>query len=137
MSVVYERSGGIVGMQQRLELDTGKRTLGFSDRRLGAGQRALTAEEATRLESLVAAARKEERAPTGEGGHVSDGFTLRLSVDGQVLAELGTVSVPLGKGEGSPWGELLSFVDHLLEQELATKRPKGAPQILSAEDLEK
>lgn len=136
MSVVYERSGGIAGTQQRLELDTGKRTLRFNDRRLGGGERALSEEELTRLKTLLETARGEQ-PPTGGAGYATDSFTLRLSVDGQLLAELGTFAVPLGKGDGSPWGELLSFVDKLLEQALQTKRPPGAPQILSAEDLEK
>jgi len=138
MSVVYERTGGFAGIRQRLEIDLSTRQLKVTDRHTGQAARTLTSEEATRLQTLITGAQGQPPPTAGDAGRVSDAFTLQLWLGNQPAPQvtLSTVAVPLGKGEGTPWGQLLSFLDALLTAELERARPAGSPRLLSPEDLE-
>lgn len=140
MIAEYERTGGFAGIRQRLEIDGDRKRVKVIDRHTGEAERSLGEDELTRLFSLIAAV-NGQKPPVGSGvsGQVSDSFTVQLWLGGAAtpVVTLSTLAVPLGKGEETPWGELLSFIDGMLTRELEKTRPKGAPRILSAEDLEK
>lgn len=116
MSVVFERSGGIAGTRQRLEV--ADETLTWEDRVRGNGQRRLTLPEHARVAALVERAR-DGAPPTVRGGRPRpDAFDLQISLDGQPRAVLNTVEQPV-ESDGSAWGDLFAFLDGLLTAELA------------------
>ncbi|MDQ3266853.1 MAG: hypothetical protein M3Y59_24905 [Myxococcota bacterium] len=140
MSVVYERTGGFAGVRQRLEVEETSGALQVTDRHTGETRRTLDPTQLQTLRSLVTGVEGQPPPHSSpEAQHSSDTFTVRLWLSGsdQPRVTLSTLAVPLGEGEGSPWGRLLSFVDGLLTAGLEQTRPAGAPQILSAADLDK
>ena len=119
MNVVYERSGGFIGMNQRLEVDAGK--LRAFDRGQKRTERQLTDAEAKALADLVA--RVEDAAPPKTDpalAGTSDTFTLKVKA-GNASANVQTLNVPYGKGDGSAWGELLAWLDAKLGAALEGK----------------
>ncbi len=124
MSVTYERTGGFAGVRQRLEISSDKVKL--TDRRAGTRERALTKDEATRLDALVKKARAVPFAARGGGGRASDTFTLKLWLEDEQepRATISTVAVPLDGSDGTPWGDLLAFADGVLTAELDAARSK-------------
>lgn len=139
MSVVYERTGGFAGVRQRLELDA-HGALQVTDRHTGETRRTLDPTEQQTLRSLLAGVEGQPPPHSSpEAQHSSDMFTLRLWLSDAEppRVTLSTLAVPLGEGEGSAWGQLLSFLDGLLTAGLEQTRPAGAPRILSAADLDK
>jgi len=117
MKVTFERSGGFIGISQRLEVDGD--SVRISDRRSRLErQRPLTQEEQARLSAAVKAV-EGVPPPEGERG-IADGFALRIELPGQQVS-LDTLAVPYGEGDGSPWGTLLALLDGLLEGSLGAK----------------
>lgn len=111
-SVIFERTGGFIGIRQRLELSEGKMTAEDARSRLKK-ERDLTPEEQQRLDALLAGVVGQE-APRGDAAGVSDGFVLNLELPERAPIRFHTLSVPFGKGDGSPFGELFAFLDGLL-----------------------
>ncbi len=126
MSVTYERTGGFAGMRQRLEISSDK--VKVTDRRAGTRERALTKDEAARLDALVKKAKAVPFPAPGGGGQVRDAFTLKLWLDDEKepRATISTTAVPLDGSDGTPWGDLLAFVDGVLTAELDAAKAKGA-----------
>ncbi len=81
MSLIYERTGGFTGVQQRLEIDLAQRKVRVKDRRAGSGERALTPEEQREAEKLIARAQAAKAPPPAEV-HASDSFTLKIWLEG-------------------------------------------------------
>lgn len=115
MSVVYERSGGIAGNRQRLELLD--EALTWEDRFHGKGERKLTLAEHARVAALVERAR-DTAPPTVRGGRAQpDSFQLQISLDGFPRAIMTTTDQPV-PSDGSQWGDLFAFLDALLASEV-------------------
>jgi hypothetical protein len=110
--VIFERTGGFIGIRQRLELAGGRLVAEDARSRLKK-ERDLTADERQRLEALLAGVEGQD-APTGDATGVSDGFVLNLELPDRAPIRFHTLSVPFGKGDGSPFGELFAFLDGLL-----------------------
>lgn len=118
MNVTFERSGGFIGINQRLEVigDLVK----VSDRRSRLEkQRPLTDDERERLSAALAAV-EGVSAPEGERG-LADGFVLGITLPEQKV-RLDTLAVPYGEGDGSPWSELIALLDGMLEGSLGKAR---------------
>lgn len=126
MSVTYERTGGFAGVRQRLEISSDK--VKVTDRHTGERERALVEDESARLGALVKKAEAVPFSAPGGGGGVRDAFTLKLWLDDEKepRATISTVVVPLEGSDGTPWGDLLAFVDGMLTAELDAVKPKGA-----------
>src|ERR671921_23032 len=105
-SLVLERSGGFIGMQQRLEIDAAMKHAVASDRRHGKTERDLTADETKQLGALLERAKADKAAPKSGPSSVADGFTVKLWIAGEAepRASFGTLAMPLGKSDGSAWG---------------------------------
>jgi hypothetical protein len=117
MSVAYERTGGFAGMRQRLEISPDK--VKVTDRRAGTRERALAQDESSRLDALVKKA-KAVPFPARGGGRGSDSFTIKLWFDEEQepRATLSTHAVPVEESDGTPWGDLITFLDKILTAEL-------------------
>jgi len=111
-TVIFERTGGFIGIRQRLELSGGTLTAEDARSRLKK-ERALTSDEQQRLDALLAGVEGQD-APAGEATGVSDGFVLNLELPDRVPIRFHTLKVPFGPGDGSPFGELFAFLDGLL-----------------------
>lgn len=110
--VTYERTGGFIGIHQRLELTDG--TLLAEDRRSRLKKkRALTTEEQDRLATLLGGV-EGRTVPTGDAVGVADGFVLNLELPGRAPIAFHTLRVPFGGSDGSAFEDLFSFLDRLL-----------------------
>lgn len=121
MIVTYERSGGFIGMNQRLEIS--KDELRAFDRGHQRTTRKFTDEESKALAKLITAA--EEAGMPKSTPSVPDGFQLRITA-GQMSVEVGALGVPVGKSDGTPLGDLIAWLDAELTKALEGKaRPSG------------
>jgi len=123
-SIRYERSGGIAGLIQNLEVLDGER-IAVTDRRLGSfPERPLTEEEQAELGSCLDSIGElsgSSGAKSFPGDpYVSDGFRVAIYVDGSETATLTATSPQLpitGTGE---WDPLLAWLDARLRSEIET-----------------
>ena len=136
MNVVYERSGGFVGMMQSLRIEDFQK-MHVRDKSRIRAERPMTDEEAEQFRSLL------ERALAGpppqdsdEARRVSDTYSVILSIDEEPepRVSLSTLSLPI-LGAGDAWDECLGWLDRHLTAELRRAQP-SASTILSPDELQ-
>jgi hypothetical protein len=124
MNLVYERSGGFVGMMQRLRIEDFQ-TLRVRDKRGVQAERPMTPEEADQLKALLdGVAQAPPPEEPADARRASDSYNVILSFDNEPepRVSLSTLSLPI-LGAGDAWDELLGWLDRRLSAELRSARP--------------
>jgi hypothetical protein len=130
MEIVYERSGGLAGLRERLSIREG--TLAVSERGTKTGERTLTVDEQKRVDALLAELSRAGE-PVASDENVADAFQVMLFIDGPTRVTTRSVTLPAA-GLGKSWDEALRWLDALLSSELRSMHP-DRPNVLGPDEL--
>lgn len=120
-TIVFERRGGLAGMNQRLEITQGEQmTVSTQGQKLKSWS--MSASEVAAFAALEKAA---DLAPvpqqSPEAATTSDTFEYRLFVGTSDKPRFKLRSVSLTPSDDSPWGILMAYCNHVLTQNLSSQ----------------